>query len=56
MEEKALIRDTKPTVGHSNYVIYYYWWRSTEGNNLYTVEATSPTEVFKPYSAYRNKK
>lgn len=52
-EERNFINQTEPSIGHSNYMIYYYWWKNKEGKTLFCVESTSPSTGLEPMVAYR---
>lgn len=41
-DERQMVNSREPTVGHANYVVYYFWWYDAAGRPLVTVEATPP--------------
>ena len=53
-QERELIENSEPLIGHANYTIYYFLWKDLQDNTLFTVEATGPGTY--PYLAKRNAK
>jgi hypothetical protein len=53
-DEHKFISQNNPIISHSNYVDYYYWWRSVGGKTLFTVQSGPPSEKLEPCRAYRN--
>jgi len=52
----SIIENSKPLIGHSNYVIYYYRWQNPSGKDILIVETGSPENGFVPYRAYVSQK
>jgi hypothetical protein len=52
-EERNFINQTEPSIGHANYVTYYYWWKNKEGRTLFWVESSRPSTGLEPMRAYR---
>lgn len=50
--EREIIRTQDPTMGQANFVVYYFWWKDSEGKTFVTVEASPPP--CKPYVARRS--
>ena len=54
-QERTMIIETEPVIGHANYAIYYFWWKDGEGNNILCVESLPPSNGLEPTRAYRCK-
>ena len=52
-EDRNLIIQTEPVIGHANYMIYYYWWNNKDGKTLFCVESSAPSTGLGPVRAYR---
>lgn len=54
-QERTLIMETEPVIGHANYFIYYYWWKDGAGNTVLWVESLPPSDGLgpTPTGAYR---
>ena len=52
-QERTLIMETEPVIGHANYVIYYFWWKDGAGNKVLCVESSPPSSGLGPTRAYR---
>lgn len=52
-QERTLIIEKEPGIGHSNYVLYHFWWTDEIGRRVFWVDSNPPSTGLGPIRAYR---